>query len=352
MKIGIIGGNSQVGSSVAYYFKKYTDVDVICFVRSSYSKIFFELHKIPFNSIDLNNKADLKEKLKDCNAVIDFTLPSGELYSISKTIDEILENIISGLSEKQVYIYMSSIMAYGMPPREKNIKSYFLPQSSYAFIKRKAEKKCLQWGKKYGVKTYNFRLGQVHGFLQSVNSSFREKLTQNPVAYFDGNESDVTNTVFINSIAESIIRFSKGNENQGTYTLISNPQWTLKQLYEFYIEFYGIPVTLKFIPKPENKRNLRNSILSILKKYRPILETYILMKLPSLSFKVKGKYRENEIRLLKNERVSNPEYIDYNLLGKPDRQIIDEVNTDYSIVFNLEKDMEKNYLNVLNLNRV
>src|SRR4029077_18703572 len=116
---------------------------------------------------------------KECSIVVDFTLPSGELYSIPKSIDTIMENIISGLSGDQKYIYMSSIMAYGMPPAEKNIKSYLIPRSSYAFIKRKAETRPLQLGRKYKIKTYNFRLGQVHGFLQSVNTSFREKLHHN-----------------------------------------------------------------------------------------------------------------------------------------------------------------------------
>src|SRR4029077_6136704 len=146
-------------------------------------------------------------------------------------------------------------------------------------------------------------LGQVHGFLQSVNTSFREKLHHNNIAFIDGKETDVTNTVFISSIAEAIIKFLKEDQNPGTYTLVSNPQWTLKQLYTYYVDFYNIPTTLQFVdPQPSIKKRFINinSILSSLKKYSPLLETYVLMKIPSLSLKIKGKYRENEIRQIRN----------------------------------------------------
>jgi hypothetical protein len=334
--------------------KNFTDIELVCFIRSTYSKVFFDLHGISSDFIDLNNKAELKQKLQSCNAVIDFTYPAGEIFSISRSVDKILENIISSIPGNSVYIYMSSIMAYGMPPAEKKIKSYAISHSSYSFIKRKAEKKCLDMGKKFGVKTYNFRLGQVHGFLQSVNTSFREKLNQNTIAFIDGNEADLTNTVFINSVAEAIIKFSKNSETPGTYTLISNPQWTLKQLYDYYTEFYDIPVSLKFIPKEQSKRNIIfniSSILTFFKKYRPLLETYVLMNMPSILLKIKGKYRENEIRQIKNNSYQEVSYLDYNLLGKPDRKVINEINSDYKTVFSLEKEMYHYYSDLINQNR-
>ena len=347
MKIGIIGSSSQVGSSVAYYLKKYTEVEVVCFIRSSYSKVFFDLLGIESSYLDMNNKSELEQKFSGCNTIVDFTYPAGEIFSIPKSIDIAMENIISALPKKTVYIYMSSIMAYGMPPAEKNIRTYFIPRSSYAFIKRRAEKKCLNAGAKYDVKTYNFRLGQVHGFLQSVNPSFREKLNQNDIAFIDGNENDLTNTVFINSVAEAIIKFSKATEVSGTYTLISNPQWTLSQLYNYYKEYYNIPAGLKFIPKKRTCKNILNS----LKKYRPILETYILMNMPSLSIRIKGKYRENEMRQIRNSEHQNFAYLDYNLLGKPDRKMISNINSEYNTVFKLEKEMDHNYLELIHTNR-
>ena len=352
MKIGIIGGSSQVACSVSYYLKKYVDIEVVCFIRSSYSKIFFDLLNITVDFIDLNNKEDIKEKLANCNAIIDFTYPTGELFSISKSIEEIIEKIISSLPENQVYIYMSSIMAYGMPSSEKYIKNYFIPRSSYSYIKRKAEKKCLQMGNKYKIKAYNFRLGQTHGFLQSINTSFREKLLQNDIAFINGHDHELTNTVFINSIAEAIIKFCKGQEKPGTYTLISHPQWTLKQLYSYYLEFYKIPTVLKFIPKKTTKKRGSFNVLKILKRYRSLLETYVLMKMPSLSLKIKGKYRINEIKLLTDTNPQNFEYIDFNLLGTPNGQLIDEINSTYKTVFKLEKEMEDHYTRMIDLKRV
>ena len=354
MTIGIIGGSSQVGSSVAYYLKNYSDVNFKCFVRSSYSQVFFDLLNIAYEKFDINNSMELKHKLEECDTVLDFSFPTGQLSGIPDAIDNILTHVISSMQPGATFIYMSSIMAYGMDANEKFIRNTFFSHTPYAFIKRKAEARCLALGKKFGINAYNFRLGQVHGFLQSVNTSFREKLKDKKVVFIDGSPGDLTNTVFINTIAEAILNFSKEKHSPGTYTLVNNPQWTLTQLYEFYIKFYDIQTSLQFIPSFPNSTslNFKSKVFGKLKKYRPLLESYFLIKFPKLSSRIKGKYRELEIaNIVSSLKSGKIDYIDYNLLGRPDGKLIPLLNCGFDEVYEIEKTMESGYEALINMNR-
>lgn len=348
MRIGIIGASSQVGSSLAFFFKKFTTEQITCFIRSSYSDIFFDILEIPYKQININNKKELKEILKDFDVIVDFTYPTGQIYSIPQTIKNNIANIISSMPTDSVYIYMSSIMAFGMPSDRKYVKDFFISRTAYGYIKRLAEKATKKFGKRYHVRTYNFRLGQVHGFLQSVNSSFREKLTQEKVAYIDGNPYELTNTIFISSIASAIIKCTKNIEVPGTYTLVSNPQWTLEELYNYYRDYYNINTFIEFIPAEAapKKLSIRKFIFNILKSFRYLLEIYVLMKLPFVSLKVKGKYREKTVRDIISEKDA-VKYIDFNFLGSTPDEKISEIDSEKHTIFNIERECDAFYNEII-----
>jgi len=177
LKVAIFGASSQVGSSVAFYLKHFTAHQPFCFIRSKYSAVFFEMADITTIAADISDTALLREHLKDMDIVLDFTFPAGQVFQIPKLIAQNFESIISAMPAKAAFVHMSSIMAYGMPSEEKQLRSYTFPRASYGYTKREAEKNANKTGAKYGIKVFNFRLGQVHGFLQSVSSSFREKLS-------------------------------------------------------------------------------------------------------------------------------------------------------------------------------
>jgi nucleoside-diphosphate-sugar epimerase len=322
MRIGIIGASSQVGSSLSYYLKL-AGVEVICFTRSTYSEIFFDILGIRCEGVDLNDKEDLKKKFKGLDAVVDFTYPTGQIFSIKSSIRKNTDRIISSMPINAVYIYMSSIMAYGMPPEVKYIYDYLIPRSSYAYLKRYAEKVSKKIGKQFGVRVYNFRLGQVHGNLQSVNSSFRKKLLQNDRAYVDGTPDDLTNTIFVNSISEAILKCTRGVNKPGIYTLVSNPQWTLKELYDYYLEYYNLSTTLIYQPSKKKKSKfIFDYFFNMLKGYRSFLETNILINFPSAALRIKGSYRMSQTSSL-IARWDDKQYIDFNLLGKPSLRVME-----------------------------
>jgi len=353
MKIGIIGASSQVGSSIALYCKHFTNTDVVCLVRAAYSSSFFELFDIAYDRVDFNNQDTLKQQLSGCDAVIDCSFPAGQLYNILPAIKKSVETIIAAMPEKAIFIYMSSIMAYGMPPDQEYLEHYSIPRSSYAFIKRNAEKEVVRLCKKYSKKGYNFRLSQVHGFLQSVNGSFREKLSSASIAYISGPPQTPTNTIFINSVCAAIIKCVNAEVKPGLYTLVSQPQWTLAELYNYYVVNYNIDCRLEYLEelnKEKQKTTLTSSVIKRLKKYRPLLETYILMRSPGISIKFKGRYRQSEVYSAVNE-VAVKTAIDFNLLGIPPFNKIDNINSSVQEVVAHEKEIETFYNKMITDNR-
>jgi hypothetical protein len=353
LRIGILSASSQVASSVALYFKMFTRHDVTCFVRSSYSTVFFKMAGIQYQSFDTRDDGKLSEQFKDLNIILDFSYPSGQLFDIPGQIMKNYTKIFPAIPRGSVFINMSSIMAYGIPDNQKWIENYFIPRASYGYIKRKSEHWALEFGKRYGIRVFNFRLGQVHGFLQSVNSSFREKLNKHGVVFVDGEESDKTNTIFINSLCVAIQKTIESDLQPGTYTLVSEPQWDLRALYDYYKKAYDIQSEVVFKPAGSRSSNesLNSRIVKRLKKYRPAIETYFLMRYPGLSTKIKGRYKVIEAGNLMNP-VREVSYIDFNLLGTPSLNIISGIDSSVEKVTEIEKEMKEYYNSILEKSRV
>ena len=344
-RIGILGASSQSGSSVALFLRKFPEIEVTCFIRSSYSKVFFELTGIPYRLIDTNDEVVLRQNLGEMDVILHFSYPAGQLHEILSRSKAGIGKVFKALKPGSLYFYMSSIMAYGMPDTEKWVRHYRLPRTSYAYIKRSIEKYTFRLGRKTGVKVYNFRLGQVHGFLQSVNGSFRKNLSDNNIALVDGHADDAANIIFIHPLCEAIVQCIQGRHRPGLYTLVANPQWTLKELYEYYLHYYGLSSHIEYLPGDDKKKGqgFIQRCLNLAKPYRSLLETYVLMRVPALAVRLKGSFRRGERSLGRNSVINGMDYVDYNLLGTPSIPSIPGLTVSPAQILQIEKEMEAFY---------
>ena len=343
-KILIYGASSQVGASVALFLSQKKIAHCTCLLRNANSSVFFEINQIPFHITATLSEEDLKLIIQSHHVILDFTYPSGQANIILKTIKENMQSIISQMSCHQKYFHMSSIMAFGFPDGEKNLKYYKIPRTSYGYIKRNAELIARTLGAKYKVPIYNFRLGQVHGFLQSVNTSYRNKLFSNTNIYLDGEAHDKVNVIFINSLCYAIVDCLENKYQPNVYTLVNDPQWTLEELYKYYVNVYGFNPNIVYEPKQkEKKQGIKLFLLNLAKKYRPLLETYVLFKFPLLYKKVKGKFRQASFSDVKNQF----EYTDFHILGKPSTAMIKTKFSSLKEVSSSEEEMETLYVNAI-----
>jgi hypothetical protein len=306
---------------------------------------------IKHQSLNVYDTGDAKLKLHHLDVVIDCTYPSGQLYEIPVQIKEQISAVVAAMKPGSAFIYMSSIMAYGTGPDEKYVRHHRIAKSSYAYIKRVAEKVTFRVCKRHKVNAYVFRLGQVHGFLQSVNVAYRQELRSPITVYVDGSAEDNTNTIFISSIAEAILECGNKSAKPGLYTLVSSPQWKLKQLYDYYLHSYKGLASVIYKPSAPVKGRfggIRKLLINVAKRQRNFLETYILINRPNLSIKLKGIYRINETKAATNKPIR---YTDFNLLGKPPHKCVSNIKCDYNEIAAIESSVENYYYSVLDAQR-
>jgi nucleoside-diphosphate-sugar epimerase len=350
MKIGIVGASSQVGASVAHFLSAEPGADVTCFVRSPYGNPYFRLVNLSSRAIDLSDREGLVSQLGEMDTVVDFSYPRGSLHSIRATGQSNTRAIVESMRSGSAYIYMSSLMALGMSPGAIEVRKYAISRSPYARIKRAIESTAMECGQRKSVKVYLLRLGFVHGFLQAVSLGFRQRLTRGSVA-IQGRPGDATNTIFPSAISESILACASGAVSPGTYSAVSNPQWTLEQLYRYYLDYYGLQCELLFQEsprKPGRPNDLKQITGRALRGLRPMIDAYVVMNLPRLATLAAGKYRE---RALSTQATESSPQLDAHLLGTPP-EIIRLAKSDPATVAAAERAFQKQYYEALAARRL
>ena len=135
--------------------------------------------------------------------------------------------------------------------------------------------------------------------------------------------------------------------------MVSEPQWTLGELYSYYLVNYHLEARIVYLDQSLPRvqpLSIKGKLISVLKKYRPLLETYILMKSSHLSIEFKGRYRESEV--FRSVNLHNPkESIDFHLLGAPTLKTITNIDSSIEAVSECERKVEAWYNNIITQNR-
>jgi putative NADH-flavin reductase len=313
IRIAILGSNGQVGAEVAAYLSLKQDVDVLCLVRSVYSAALFRVLAIPYAVFDPSKGNALSELLCDRDIVVDCTYPGAELPDIAQTIRRNMRVVFQSMRQGSTYIYMSSIMAFGMANGVRFVKRHAWCRTSYAYIKRSAEHHAQQAGRKHNIRVFNLRLGQVHGLLQGVTQEFKTSLKR-PSLVVEGDRSDLTTSVFAYPVSQAILNCGSGLVQPGLHTVVSSPQWTLGELFDYYLARYPACARIRFGEPDETSgpQAAETFIGKALVSKRDLLEAYVLLRFPSLFEVAKGSYRKrvvaSDIGLLgqTEERVVSP----------------------------------------------
>jgi len=261
----------------------------------------------------------LRKIFKQCQRVVDFRYPSGKVVDIRRNIGLYIRTALSMMEPGTSYIYMSSIMAYGMPADSQAVRLFRIPRNTYSFLKRKAEKEVFSFGKKRGVFVSVFRLGQVHGAIQAVSKEFRSKLSADRVCS-NGSVESLANTVFAHEVGDAIVDSDMDKIQNRTVTLVSRPQWTLAMLHGWYQKMYGGSAILDY---KGSVSRLKKGPLAwrLFSSSRDLLETYLLLPLPFEMSVIKGWYRVKSVKvdLLQDPADQVPEL--FHLLGaSPDSE--------------------------------
>ncbi|MBV8361652.1 MAG: NAD(P)-dependent oxidoreductase [Deltaproteobacteria bacterium] len=246
--IGILGANGQVGKEVCLLLNSRSDVSVIPICRSELSAAFLEACGLDcrIGKIDVADKAE--NLLKDIDLLADFSLPRGSQSEIRRQLGSILTNAITLSPPTGRFVYISSLMAMGTRDPQYGFSRRLLAKTAYGASKRVGERIARRTTRRVGRELYILRLGQVHGAFQGVSLGIAQQLASYRSVSVPGVPSYV---VFCLTIADVLVNIAQGKERPGTYSLVENPPWTWKEVYDLYRRQTGSNCVVKeFAPMP------------------------------------------------------------------------------------------------------
>jgi nucleoside-diphosphate-sugar epimerase len=177
-------------------------------------------------------------------------------------------------------------------------QSHRISRTLYGASKRFGEALAFKLGRAAGREVFALRLGQVHGELQNESARVLSEMREGPAIVPD----TASDSVFAFTVAEALIHIANGKEQPGTYTLVSEPQWRWKEVYEYYARQAGIEPEARPVspdryspPKPRGIRALRGTVMSSAMAkatlFRESISAYALWRRPALERRLASSYR-------------------------------------------------------------
>ena len=309
MKIAVIGANGNVGTELSYLLKD--ECDIIPIVRNKIGSVFLEHHGIKCRIADIANPDMAKSALKDIDIVVNSTWVSdrfsGSQNQTSRLVNKtIIENSFKYSKKNAVIIYLSTVRAFAN--KVDPTTSKFWPPR-YDVEKQFLEKIVKKDAAKYNKKGISFRCGHVFGEGQPNTRAIRKLLSQNKKITINVNPNALSNILHIMTLKDAIFKCLNENIKSETYSLVNHPQWTWKEIFDFY----NNNCELKFVSPNAKKSSISQTIFKLLKgkkKYLiPILynipkkyESRIIMELSI------RKYKSEINKLELEEKVTNANF--------------------------------------------
>lgn len=232
MKIGIIGGNSQAASEVAFHLREWGH-DVTPIVRNSLAAAFLERHGFDCSVADMTDREQAESTLGELDVVvISAHAPpfSGEIDDpriARQTNEAIVKHAVKCTPSTARVVYFSTISTYG-----EELYSSGTSWQLYARQKRHMEDFTLSSCKKASKRGHALRLGLVVGPNQSRTQRIQSALSGEGELSVGVAPNRASNVVHTATLAEAIVRC--GDVQSAVYSVLNEPQWSWRGLLEYY----------------------------------------------------------------------------------------------------------------------
>jgi len=298
MKFAFFGGNSQVAVETAVHLQRMGH-SVALYGRGTYPQATLQCFGLNYAQ-EPSAGAALTEALMQVDLAVDFAFPAGEPWEAVPRATARVQRYLSHLPAHARFAVMSSISAYGMAATDAKLRWHIWPLTAYAAGKRALESNALALGRRLSRTVVAFRLGQVHGVLQSASQTFRIQLAQ-PQAPIGGLAVGHSASVFADGVACALEFYAGGQLNSGVHPLLDQPQWQLATLIDFYhqLDFANgskpSAQSVNYVDKipPGLIQQARSVVIGALKAHRGRIEP-VLFQVPKLAQFVKTRYRQIE----------------------------------------------------------
>lgn len=247
-KIAIIGAGGQVGAEVTLLLSNQTENVFVPICRNHSSSAFLRYSGIRCRHGIITEAEGASGLLGDCDVIVNFALSKSLPHKARITNSQIIENSIRYSAKNAKIIYISTMSVYGEPKPE----AFFSRPDAYGREKLRGEQLAIRTGRLFGKQVFVLRLGHVCGELQNITNLIRGIIKSGPV-YMPNAGQNLSNTVYTATIAEAIINIASGLEKPGIYDLISFPQWTWRDVYEYEANCIMQTIQIENIGTPKKK---------------------------------------------------------------------------------------------------
>jgi nucleoside-diphosphate-sugar epimerase len=245
MRVAVLGANGQVGAELCLLLARQEQIDVVPVCRNRMGSAFLRFQGVACRHGDAADPEQAPRLIGDCDIVANLALAGLEQnYRESMAIhDRLIRNVARYAKPGGTHIYFSTMSVYG----DARMHQRIVFRNLYGREKSRCENVARAAGVKYGRETLVFRLGHVCGELQGITREIRDKIAQGPIPIPDLDRP--SNTVYVATIVDAILKVGAGAAASGTYDLMNHPQWAWKQVFEY--EGRALGVTPTFIAYTE-----------------------------------------------------------------------------------------------------
>jgi len=278
MRLALIGANGNVGTELCFLLRNNIELKPI--IRNKLGAIFLNHHGFKCTIADISRKEDAKKNLSDVDVIVISSYATdpftGSQTQSSKLINEqLIKNSINFSTKNATIIYFSTIRAFSHKIDHQT--SRFWTRPAYDKEKKHLEHVLLSECKKNNKSGFTFRIGHVFGDNQPRTKEIKRIFSKKRVSVRACPERK-SNIVHTLTIKDAILRCLDPQIKNGVYSVVNNPQWTWKDVFEYYKNKETMIDYLPVKTATRNSSDLLWKILKANKKYLAPLRYYIPSK--------------------------------------------------------------------------
>ena len=304
MKIGLVSSNGVNSADAMLEIElgellRKNGQEIIPIIQSEIGSSGIISKGFSYKIADLSRKEDAKNILSEFDVIIltkeaSPKPPHGNPRKSHVLNKSVIDNIIEYTRSDARIVYLSSISVLGEKLAEKYKQDILSKEKK--FVENRLRIKSFLGRKR----AYILRIGHVMGAGQQQTKELIKKLENGGNIYVDADGNLESNTIHISVLVKIIIMCQNGEINPGKYTVVNTPQWTWKNVIEYYapdnseIYFYG--------KKDAKMKSVRSMVLSILwriaEKQKQRLVPLLTYLPEDVNNKILNKHRNGENRLI------------------------------------------------------
>jgi nucleoside-diphosphate-sugar epimerase len=249
-RVAVVGANGQVGAEVCLLLRRIPGVEVVPISRTWLGSGFLRYRGVACRHGSVSDPTEAPALLGDCDLVANFALSQGQPSAARRMNARVIENTFRYSAPGATVVFFSTQNVYGDPAPTARIRW----KDAYGQEKLWCERVNERLGRRFGKAAFALRLGHVCGDLQGITQMIRDLIVSGPIAMPEGG-AKLSNTVYTATIVDALLKLREGRVHPGIYDLMSVPQWTWRQVYEFEAARSGLTLAIDPIPGATRRRS-------------------------------------------------------------------------------------------------